>query len=221
MRERAEQALAAGYRQVQLKVGTTWREDLARVEACLPVLADAERVIVDANAYYPQADAVCLVSALEGSDVFVEQPCASIEECAAVRRGSSRPFVLDESLWALEDLLRARSLGAADAVRLKLSRFGGITPVRRARDLAVSFGWPLTIEDSGGGDVVSAATAHLACSVPPRLLLAGYLPSEMTAERVARGTPRAEGGAARLPEGFGLGIEVDEAAVGPPVARVE
>jgi L-alanine-DL-glutamate epimerase-like enolase superfamily enzyme len=221
MRERAERALADGYRQIQLKVGTTWREDVSRIEACMPVLADAEAVIVDANAYYPQADAVRVVSAIEGSDVFVEQPCASIEECATVRRRSARPFILDESLWGLDDLLRARSLGAADAVRLKLSRFGGITPVRRARDLAVSFGWRLTIEDSGGGDVVSAATAHLACSIPPRLLLAGYLPSEMTAERVARGTPRAERGAARLPDGSGLGIEVDESAVGPPVMRIE
>ena len=81
-----------------------------------------------------------------------------------------------------------------DALRLKLTRFGGITPVRRARDLAVIFGLPLTIEDSGGGDVVTAAVAHLAASIPPKLLLAGYLPSEMSAERIARGTPVASGG---------------------------
>jgi cis-L-3-hydroxyproline dehydratase len=221
MRERAEHAVAAGHRQLQLKVGTTWREDVARVEACLDVLGEAERVIVDANAYWPQADAVRVVAAIGGHDIFVEQPCASIEECAAVRRSSARPLILDESLWDLSDLLRARELGAADAVRLKLSRFGGITPTRRARDLAVSFGLPLTIEDSGGGDVVSAATAHLACSIPPKLLLAGYLPSEMTAERIAAGTPRAERGFARLPEAPGLGIEVDEGAVGEPLLRIE
>ena len=83
------------------------------------------------------------------------------------------------------------------------------------------FGLPLTIEDSGGGDVVTAAVAHLAASIPPKLLLAGYLPSEMSAERIARGTPAAAGGRARLPDGPGLGIEVDDAALGDPVLTVE
>jgi len=221
MRERCVEALDAGWKQFQLKAGTTWREDVERIGTCLEVLGGAERVIVDANAYWTQADAVRIVALIDDRDVFVEQPCASIEECAAVRRASSRPMILDESLWDVADLLRAREAGAADAVRLKLSRFGGITPVRRARDLAVLFGLPLTIEDSGGGDVVSAATAHLACSIPLRLLLAGYLPSEMTAERIARGTPSAVRGAARLPDGPGLGIEVDAAAVGEPLLRIE
>lgn len=221
MRERCVQAIDAGWAQIQLKVGTGWREDVDRIEACLSALDGAERVIVDANAYWTQADAARIVALIAGHDVFVEQPCATIEECAAIRRTSSRPMILDESLWDLGDLLRARDAGAADAVRLKLSRFGGITPVRRARDLAISFGLPLTIEDSGGGDVVSAATAHLACSIPGRLLLAGYLPSEMTAERIADGTPAAARGMARLPDGAGLGIEVDEAAVGAPLLRVE
>ena len=85
----------------------------------------------------------------------------------------------------------------------------------------MTFGLPLTIEDSGGGDVVSAATAHLAASIPPKLLLAGYLPSEMAAERIASGTPVALDGRARLPQGPGLGIDVDEAALGEPVFTVE
>jgi len=221
MRERCREAVAAGWQQLQLKVGTTWRQDVDRVDACMEVLEGAERVIVDANAYWTQADAARIVALIDGHDLYVEQPCATIEECAAIRRSSRRPMILDESLWTLDDLLRARAAGAADAVRLKLSRFGGITPVRRARDLAISFGLPLTIEDSGGGDVISAATAHLACSVPARFLLAGYLPSEMTAERIASGTPAAAGGFAQLPDGPGLGIEVDEDAVGPPLLRVE
>jgi L-alanine-DL-glutamate epimerase-like enolase superfamily enzyme len=162
-----------------------------------------------------------VVARVEELDVLVEQPCATIEECARLRSTSRRPFVLDESLTEAIDIVRARAAGALDAVRFKLSRFGGITPVRRARDLAASLGLPITIEDSGGGDVISAATAHLACSIPPRLLLGGYLPSDMTVERIARGTPEAAGGRSRLPAGPGLGIEVDESALGERVLRVE
>jgi len=215
------EALAAGYRQVQVKVGTAWREDVERIEACAEALATADRVIVDANGWWTQADARLVVAAVELLDLMIEQPCATIEECAAVRSSSQRPFVLDESLFEVADVVRARAAGAADALRFKLSRFGGITPVRRARDLAAAFGLPMTIEDSGGGDIVSAATAHLACSVPPKLLLAGYLPGEMTAERIAAGTPAAAGGVARLPAGPGLGIDVDEAALGERLLRID
>jgi L-alanine-DL-glutamate epimerase-like enolase superfamily enzyme len=221
MRKKCVGATAAGYRQIQLKAGTHWREDVERVEACLEALAGAERVIVDANGYWPQADAVAFVAAVDAHNVSVEQPCATIEECARVRRGTRRPFVLDESLTQAVDVVRAHASGAVDAVRLKLSQFGGITPTRRARDLATALGLAMTIEDSGGGDVVTAAAAHLTCSVPPRLLLAGYLPSEMVAECIASGTPVAAAGQARLPAGAGLGIEVDESRLGEPVLRVE
>ena len=221
MRQRCVDLLDAGYRRVQIKVGTTWREDVERIEACAEALEGADRVIVDANAYWTQAEGARIVAATDGFDIYFEQPCATIEECAQLRRSTRRPFVLDESLSEFGDILRARSAGAVDAVRLKLSRFGGITPVRRARDLAAALGLETTIEDSGGGDVVTAAVAHLSCSIPPRLLLAGYLPSEMTAERIAAGTPSAANGRARLPAGPGLGIEVDPAALGEPVLRVE
>lgn len=221
MRRRCVDALAAGFRQVQVKVGAHWRDDVERIEACVEVLGDADRVIVDANGYWPQADAVRIVAAVDSLDVYIEQPCASIEECAQVRRSSRRPFILDESLTAAREIVRAHASQALDAVRLKLSNVGGITPARRARDVAVALGLPMTVEDSGGGDIVTAAATHVSCSVEPRFLLGGYLPSEMIGERLAVGTPTAEGGVARLPAGPGLGLDVDEAAVGAPVLRVE
>jgi L-alanine-DL-glutamate epimerase-like enolase superfamily enzyme len=159
------------------------------------------------------------VDALRELDVFIEQPCMTTEECAQVRQRSPRPFVLDETLTDIAALERAR--GSADAVRLKLSQFGGITPMRRARDLAASFGLPMTIEDSGGGDIVTAAMTHLSASVPPRLLLNGFLAGEMVNERIAAGAPRAIAGVAHLPTGPGLGIAVDESALGRPLHTFE
>jgi L-alanine-DL-glutamate epimerase-like enolase superfamily enzyme len=216
MREKVSEALAAGYREIQLKVGTGWREDVARVEACLPLLGEARRVIVDANGIWTQAEAVRAVAALRDLDVFVEQPCATSEECAQVRARSPRPFVLDETLTDIAALERAR--GVTDAVRLKLSQFGGITPMRRARDVAAAAGLQMTIEDSGGGDIVTAAMTHLSASVPSRLLLNGFLAGEMVAERIAADAPRNEGGEARLPAGPGLGVTVEDDALGAPVA---
>jgi L-alanine-DL-glutamate epimerase-like enolase superfamily enzyme len=216
MREKVTEALAAGYREIQLKVGTGWREDVARVEACLPLLGEARRVIVDANGIWTLAEAMRACDALREHDVMVEQPCGTTEECAQVRARIPRPFVLDETLTDIPALERAR--GSADAVRLKLSQFGGITPMRRARDLAAAAGLQMTIEDSGGGDIVTAAMAHLSASIPPRLLLNGFLAGEMVQERIAADAPRNAGGEARLPIGPGLGVTVDEGALGAPVA---
>jgi len=221
MRRRCVEALAAGYRQVQVKVGTQWRDDVDRIEACAEVLGEADRVMVDANGYWPQADAIRVVAAVDSLDIYVEQPCASVEECAQVRRMSRRPFILDESLTGPREILHAHASQALDAVRLKLSHVGGITPARRARDVALALGLPMTIEDAGGGDVVTAAATHVSASVDPRFLLGGYLPSEMVAERIAVGTPSADGGVAKLPVGPGLGIDVNEAALGASVLRIE
>jgi len=214
--------VAAGFRQAQVKVGTgSVRADVERIERLVDALAGVELVIVDANGYWPQGDAVRVVAALDGLDVLVEQPCASVVECARVRARTRRPVVLDEVLTGAREIVDAHALGALDAVRLKLANVGGITPVRRARDAAVALGLPLTVEDSGGGDVVSTAALHVACSTDPRFLLGGYLPSDMVEERLAPEAPRAEGGVARLPAGPGLGLTVDEAALGEPLLRVE
>lgn len=221
MRERCAEALAAGFRQVQVKVGTGSSEDVERIRGCAEALAGADRVIVDANGFWSQADAVRVVAAIDDLDVYVEQPCASVAECAHVRARSHRPFILDEVLTGPRELAEAHATGALDAVRLKLSNVGGITPTRRARDVAVALGLPLTVEDSGGGDIVTTAALHLACSTEPKLLLSGYLPSEMVVERIATGTPAAQKGTAQLPAGPGLGLEIDESALGELVLRVE
>jgi len=220
MAKRCAEALAAGFRQVQVKVGTGWPEDVERIEACVDALAGARRVIIDANGHWPQADAVRVVAAVDDLDLYIEQPCASVAECAHVRRRSRRPFILDEVLTGAREVVEAHAAGALDAVRLKLSNIGGITPTRRARDIAVALGLPLTIEDAGGGDIVTAASMHLGCSTDPKLLLSGYLPSEMVVERIAAG-PTASNGTARLPAAPGLGIEVDESKLGERVLRIE
>jgi L-alanine-DL-glutamate epimerase-like enolase superfamily enzyme len=217
MSARCREAVAVGYRRVQVKVGTEPEADIERLEASVEALAEAEVVIVDANAWWTRLDALRVLSAIGRSDILVEQPCPTVAACAAVRRSTGLPVILDESLSTLHDLLDAYAADALDAARFKLSRLGGITPARRVRDLALELDLPLTIEDSGGGDVVSAALAHLACSVPPRLLLAGYLPTEMVAERIAAHTPVAVDGEAALPDGAGLGIEVDVEALGTPL----
>lgn len=218
MQVACKKALAEGYRRFQVKVGSDVETDIARVRACVDVLANAEMVIIDANGYWSQHEAVRVVAALNDLDIHFEQPCSTLEQCAAVRRRSSRPLILDESIGSFADIVRGAQLEAMDAVMMKLSRHGGITPIRRARDLCIQLGIAMTIEESGGGDIVSAAMAQISASVPKALLVNAFLIGRMVDERLATDwSPLDGGGDAILPPGPGLGITVDESRLGSPI----
>jgi L-alanine-DL-glutamate epimerase-like enolase superfamily enzyme len=123
---------------------------------------------------------------------------------------------LDELAHDTATLLAAHRLGIMDAVALKLSKFGGLSALRRARDLCLHLGAKMCIECTWGSDIATAAALHLgAATAPERVLnvcdLSGYV-----SPRLAPDAPvRAEGRIAP-PDGPGLGITVDAAALGPP-----
>jgi cis-L-3-hydroxyproline dehydratase len=221
MRARSERLLAEGFRRFQVKVGGGhWRQDVRRAQACLEVLRDQEVVIVDANAYWRQHEAAQVIAALEDEPIYLEQPRPSLDECLAIRARTARPVILDESLTDVDALLAARAAGALDCAMLKLSRFGGISRLRLARALCQQWGLAVTMEDSGGGDVVTAAMAHLAASTPAQSLLNGMLINMLVNERIAEGTPEPHDGWAEVSRQPGLGITVDEKGLGPPLFSV-
>jgi len=218
MKEDCEKWKSKGYKRFQMKVGGEYETDLKRVELCLSVLDGAEKVIFDANGNWTQHDATQIVAALDGLRIYIEQPCPTMEESAKVRARSRHPFILDESLLTSGDILRGHELNAMDAVMLKISRFGGITPVKKARDLSMLLGFSLTIEDSGGGDIITAAMAHLSASTPDRFFFNGFFTGSMVKERLTEWGCRISNGLGELPKAFGLGIEVDEGILGESIA---
>ena len=125
-----------------------------------------DRLVADANTGWVQHEAVRIAKAVRDVDVYIEQPCLTYEECLAVRRQCPHPFVLDENVDGLDMLIRAKGDLAMDVVNLKISKLGGLTKIKQARDLCVSMGIAMTLEDSWGGDITTAAIAHLAHSTP-------------------------------------------------------
>jgi L-alanine-DL-glutamate epimerase-like enolase superfamily enzyme len=107
-----------------------------------------------------------------------------MEESARVKARSRHPFILDESLLTSADVLRAHALNAMDAVMLNISRFSGITPLKKVSDISIELGLAVTVEDSGGGDIITAAMAHLSASTPERLFMNGFFTGSMVKERI-------------------------------------
>jgi L-alanine-DL-glutamate epimerase-like enolase superfamily enzyme len=212
---------AEGIHRFQLKLGAKPHDDAARVRAVLEATGDEDLVIADANGGWRLSDALVAARLLEGLDrVWLEQPCPTLEECLHVRRLTTLPMVLDESIAGVEALLRAWREGGMEAVNLKVSKLGGLTPARRLRELAETLGVSLTIEDTWGGDVVTAAVSHLAASVRPELLLTVSFMNDWTNEHVAGHEPRSRGSVGSAPAHPGLGIDVDVDMLGVPLFSV-
>src|SRR5215831_9865011 len=212
---------AEGYRRFQLKVGGDPMEDIDRIRAVAAKLQPGDRLIADANTGWRMHDALRVIRAVRDVDVYIEQPCASYEECLTVRRHSDHPFVLDEVIDSVDVLLRGHADRAMDVVNIKISKFGGLTKAKQARDLCVSLGVAMTLEDSWGGDVVTAAIAHLAHSTPPEFLFTATDFNSYVTQSLADGAPRRQQGRMAASTAPGLGITPRPEVLGKSVVVVE
>lgn len=209
---------AEGVHRFQLKVGGRPAEDRARVERVLEATDDDDIVIADANGGWALQDAIVAVRLLEPLPrVYLEQPCATLEECLAVRRHTTLPMVLDEVITDVPSLLRAAAAGGLEAFNLKISKVGGLTKARVLRDLAEALGLRVTIEDTWGGDLVTAAVSHLAASTSARALFTVSFMNDWVREHVCGYAPRSRGGVGAAPTAPGLGVGVDRALLGAPL----
>ncbi|MHB1560177.1 MAG: cis-3-hydroxy-L-proline dehydratase [Isosphaeraceae bacterium] len=212
---------AEGYRRFQLKVGGDPLEDIERIRQVAAELKPGDRLVADANTGWLMHDALRVVRAVRDIDVYIEQPCKSYEECLTVRRHCDHPFVLDEVIDSMTPLLRGHADRAMDVVNIKISKFGGLTRARQARDLCVSLGIAMTIEDSWGGDITTAAIAHLAHSTPTDMLFTSTDFNSYVTVSTAEGAPQRQGGRMSASTAPGLGVSPRMDVLGKPVVVVE
>jgi L-alanine-DL-glutamate epimerase-like enolase superfamily enzyme len=211
---------AEGYRRFQLKVGGDPDTDIARIKAVAAVLKPGDRLVADANTGWLQHEAVRVAKAVRHIDVYIEQPCLTYEECRAVRRQIDQPFILDENIDDIGMLMRAHADGAADAMNLKISKLGGLTKTKQLRDLCVSLGVGMTLEDSWGGDIVTAAIAHLAHSTPTEFLFSSTDFNSYVTRSIADGAPQRKNGRLAASQSPGLGTSPKLQEFGAPAVDV-
>jgi cis-L-3-hydroxyproline dehydratase len=209
-----------GYTKFQLKVGADVETDIARIFAAAKKLEAGDVLVADANTGWTQHAALRVVDAVRHTDVYIEQPCCSYEECLAVRRRTARPFILDEIIDDLPVLIRGINDQAMDVINLKISKVGGLTRARAMRDLCVSLGIAMTIEDTWGGDIVTAAIAHLAHSTPPEMLFTTTDFNSYVTVSIADGAPSREKGRLSASKEPGLGVTPRMEVLGRPVLSI-
>lgn len=209
---------AEGIHRFQLKVGGDPVVDGKRAKQVIEATSDDDLVVADANCGWRLNDAITAARLMNDLPrLYFEQPCPTMEECIEVRKHTTLPMVYDELVHDVPTLLRAVNQGGAGAFNLKVSKVGGLTKAKLMRDLAHSLGIQVTIEDTWGGDIVSATSAHMAASTRPEALLTVSFMNDWTNEHVASYQPRSVNGFGTAPTGPGLGIEIDTTALGAAV----
>jgi cis-L-3-hydroxyproline dehydratase len=211
---------AAGINRFQLKVGNNPHEDIARVKASVEAGDTETTIVADSNGGWSLAAAKLALQGMAGLPVYIEQPCRSTADCILAHRGSSLPLVLDESILNSDDVYRAKYEANAVSINLKFGKLGGLSNVIQARGLLQDLNLAVSVEDMWGGDIITAATSHIAATTRPESLLMTPFFNDWTDGHLANHSPRSSNGLGSAPTAPGLGIEVDIARLGKPVFSV-
>lgn len=220
----AETAVAEGVRTIKLKCGLDAERDVALVKDIRRAVGEAVEIRVDANEGYPSAKAaISIIRRMEEHGILLaEQPVADLGQMAEIAGAIDTPVMADESAWTPQDILRIMELGAAEMISLYVTKPGGLHRASKLAAVAEAGG---IVSDIGGSvelGVGNAANLHLGAatkiahlaSVCPVSTPAGtgapkvagiYYKDDIIAEPF-----RYEDGCVFVPQGPGLGIEVDE-----------
>ena len=210
---------ARGYIAHSVKIGGDVARDIARIKDVEALRAPGDIILYDVNRGWTRAQAMQVLSAVEGLNVMVEQPCETLDDIAAIAPRHAVPISVDESLVTLQDAARIARDGIAEVFGIKLNRVGGLTKAARMRDIALAHGIDMFVMATGGSVLADTEALHLAATIPDANCHAVWACQDMLTVDIAGGHgPRNVEGHLHLPEIPGLGVHPDEAALGAPVA---
>lgn len=218
----AKEEQAAGMTQFQVKLGADKNNeaDIARLRLVREAVGAGPLVYGDWNCGATSLDATRVGRAVAHLDIMLEQPCATITDCARVRQATGLPMKLDENIFDTYSLLAGYEAGCMDAGALKLSKFGGVSALRKARDLCVSLGTKMCIEDTWGSDITTSAALHVGASTPPHYVMNVCDLSAYVSPKLDDSLPVRNQGCITLPDGAGLGVRPNEDKLGASLSHI-
>jgi o-succinylbenzoate synthase len=208
----AERWASEGFSTFKLKLGVG--DDVGQVRATREALGPKARIRVDANAAWSVGTARHTLQEIEPFDVeLAEQPVATLEEAARVSASTSIPLAGDESIEDRRDAVLAVKLGACKLAGLKLSKVGGPEEAIAIAEVLPSF-----VSSALDGPVGIAAAAQVAQTLDQAALgihhfAHGLATQRLFASTIASVECELRDGMLHLPDGAGLGVEIDESAL--------
>lgn len=223
MRAQLEAQRAQGYSRFQIKIGAgEVHEDIEMIRMVEEIALPHERFWYDPNRAWLVEDALRVLHATAAANPLIENPCETYEMCRTVAQRTGVRLMLDEVLDSPQRFAQAAGDGVLDVASLKTSCLGGLQATRQTMALACTFGIPLRIEDYYGSGILLACVVHLAHTLP-RQLVFGLYDYVSDALPLVNNPLLVQEGRVRLPDAPapGLGVEVNEAALGEPLTVLE
>ncbi len=211
----ARQYLEDGFSTLKTKAGRDAQEDLEMVRGIRDGVGDRLKLRIDPNMGYAPAVAFPLARDLERYHLeYFEQPMPQslIGEAALLRRHTKTPIALNESVTTPEVALQILQLRAADVLLPDTYQGGGILAVKKVAALAEAAGVPCVFHCAHDLGLKTAAMLHVVASTPG-FTLANDCTYYGLVDDIISPLHRIERGHMPVPEGPGLGVQVDEAQV--------
>ena len=215
MAEQAATALAEGYAAVKVRVGFGRERDVALLAAMQRAVPEMSRVLVDANMGWSREEAREMVPLIASFGVgWIEEPVvwSDVEGLAELRQLSPVPIAAGENAYGRTEALRLVAADAADIVMPDVARCGGIGNARAMIAAAREKGRPYSPHHYAS-EVGFVASLHLCAAEPGFLHLLRDTSEWPLRHEVLTAPVRIANGRAWLPDGPGLGIELDEATL--------
>jgi L-alanine-DL-glutamate epimerase-like enolase superfamily enzyme len=209
----------SGYVGHSIKVSGEPVTDAARITASLSDKQPGEFFLVDANGGLTVETALRMLRLLpNGLDFVLEAPCATWRECVSLRRRTNVPIYFDELATADASIVQLIADDAVEGIGMKISKNGGLTKCRHQRDICLSAGYSITVQDTVGSDISFAAIVQMAQTIPEKYLRCILETRDMVTVKTADGPFEVIEGRLSAPNLPGLGITPRLDVMGEPVA---
>jgi muconate cycloisomerase len=218
------QVVNEGIRTIKIKVGAEPARDIEIVQGVREAVGQDVELCVDANqGYLSPREAIKTIKAMETYGLkYVEQPVEGIRRMAEVASAVDTPVMADESAWSAQDVLEIIERRAADIISIYTTKPGGLYRAMEVAAVAHAAGLPCNVNGSvetGVGNLaniqlaVAAPCVTLPCVVPvstPVEAQHGQLAGIYYKDDLIKAPLEFSNGAIKVPDGPGMGIEVDE-----------
>ena len=213
MAEKALKFKDRGFNTVKLKIESVkdLPLDVARVKAVREAIGPDINIRLDGNGVYTVPQAVKLCRKIEDYDIeSLEQPVQAhnLKGMAEIRNAIGIPLMADESVETMHDAMAVIEHRAADVIKLKISKCGGLGPSRRIADLCQAADIEVTIGNGFNSSLLATAELQLACSCSAILPAGEFIGPDKLQDDIVETPMTIKDGEAILPTGPGLGVEV-------------
>lgn len=212
----AADAASEGFETIFVKGGWDDERDVELIASLREQLGQRVRLRLDVNEAWTPGTAVRMLKRLEPFDLeFVEQPVRmdDVAALADVRRATAVPIGANQSGWTASRILEVVRHQAADVIVTDPHQEGGLTGLRKVMALCEIAGIPVAHHAFSGLTIAMTAALHVQAASPNAIVAGQAYPPGFVQGDVTRSVFSAPGGMSSLPEGPGIGVELDTEAL--------